>query len=192
MYSRDEYFKLTNNNPSRKFLIDFIEKYQTGNIYTEIGSWAGNDTTYLLSKWFTVYAIDGNELSKQYILEKISNECYEQFYFEKQSLSNLTLKESDVIYSAFTLPFCEKESFDSMMKNIIKNITIWWFFVWNFFWENDDWKNLSLLTEYRLKSYFKDFDILEITNREYDKWTARDTNSIKHWHEIIIIAKKLS
>lgn len=191
MHSRDEYFKNTNNQPPRKFLIDFIEKYQTGNVYTEIGSWAGNDTIYLLQKWFTVYAIDGNELSKKYILEKTWDNYNDQLFFKQQSLWNLTLKESDVIYSAYTLPFCEKALFDNMMKTIVDHIKVWGFFVWNFFWQNDEWKHLALFTEQEIKSYFVDFDILEFSNKEYDRWTAKNKDILKHWHEIIVVARKI-
>lgn len=38
MKSRETYFQTTKNNPPKQFLVDFLEKHQTGHIWTEIGS----------------------------------------------------------------------------------------------------------------------------------------------------------
>lgn len=191
MKSRDAYFQTTKNNPPKKFLVDFMTKYEIGKNWIEIGSWAGNDTLYLLEKWFTVHAIDGDVTSEKYIIEKIGNQYNNHFSFSQQMLWDLKLPPTDVVYSAYTLPFCKVDLFDSMMENIVNSIQIWWYFIGNFFWENDDWKHLALHTEKEIIQYFQKFEIIEISNQEYDKLPAINNSTPKHWHEITVIAKKI-
>ena len=66
------------------------------------------------------------------------------------------------------------------------------YFVGNFFGLNDSWslikEDITFLSKEQVLDLFKDFEIIEFKENEYDGKTG--VGKIKHWHTFDVIARK--
>ena len=115
----------------------------------------------------------------------------ENLKFELQEFENLKLNKADLIYSCFSLHFCNPDKFNNMMNEIINNIKSNGFFVGNFLGEEDGWygnHSMTFLSKEKVLDYFKDFEIKYYAEKKYMKNSVK--GDMKNWHVFEIIAMK--
>ena len=193
MKNSEEYYNKTKgNNPSgliRTFFFMNFDKELKGKTAIDLGAGAGNDAKYLLEKGFKVTCIDKEEKSKEITMSQITQN--ENLKFELQEFENLKLDKADLIYSCFSLHFCNPERFDSLIDEITKNIKSDGFFVGNFLGEEDGWygnDRMTFLSKKKLLDYFKEFEIKYYAEKKYIKDAV--IGGKKNWHVFEIIAMK--
>ena len=193
MKNSEEYYNKTKgNNPSgllRTFFYMNFDKELKGKTAIDLGAGAGNDAKFLLEKGFKVTCIDKEEKSKDIIMSQITQN--ENLKFELQEFENIKLHKADLIYSCFSLHFCNPEKFNDMMNEIINNINTNGFFVGNFLGEEDGWygnDKMTFLLKERALDYFKDFEIKYYAEKKYVKDAV--IGEKKNWHVFEIIAMK--
>lgn len=123
------------NKPSgllRGFFNMKLDKKLTEKIAIELGSGVGNDAKFLIDNGFSITCIDKEEKSKENIISKIG--MNDNLKFLLQDFENLKLHKANLIYSCFSLHFCNPNKFDTLMNEITKNITPSGFFVRKFSW----------------------------------------------------------
>ena len=162
MKNSEEYYNKTKgNNPSgllRTFFYMNFDKELKGKTAIDLGAGAGNDAKFLLEKGFKVTCIDKEEKSKDIIMSQITQN--ENLKFELQEFEKIKLHKADLIYSCFSLHFCNPEKFDNLMDEIMENVNLNGFFVGNFLGEEDGWygnDKMTFLSKERVLDYFKDF-----------------------------------
>lgn len=109
-----------------------LDKELTEKIAIELGSGVGNDAKFLIDNGFSVTCIDKEEKSKEAIMNKIG--MNDNFKFVLQDFENIKLQKASLIYSCFSLHFCNPNKFDVLMNEITKNIILNGFFVREFSW----------------------------------------------------------
>ena len=193
MKNSEEYYNKTKgNNPSgllKTFFFMNFDKELKGKTAIDLGAGAGNDAKFLLEKGFKVTCIDKEEKSKDIIMSQITQN--ENLKFELQEFENIKLHKADLIYSCFSLHFCNPEKFNDMMNEIINNINTNGFFVGNFLGEEDGWygnDKMTFLLKERALDYFKDFEIKYYAEKKYVKDAVIGRK--KNWHIFEIIAMK--
>ena len=193
MKNSEEYYNKTKgNNPSgllKSFFFMNFDKELNGKYAIDLGAGAGNDAKYLLEKGFKVTCIDKEERSKEITLSQITQN--ENLKFELQEFENLKLNKADLIYSCFSLHFCNPDKFNNMMNEIINNIKSNGFFVGNFLGEEDGWygnHSMTFLSKEKVLDYFKDFEIKYYAEKKYMKNSVK--GDMKNWHVFEIIAMK--
>ena len=193
MKNSEEYYNKTKGkNPSgllRTFFYMNFDKELKGKTAIDLGASAGNDAKYLLEKGFKVTCIDKEEKSKDIIMSQITQN--ENLKFELQEFENIKLHKADLIYSCFSLHFCNPEKFDNLMDEIIENVNLNGFFVGNFLGEEDGWygnDKMTFLSKERVLDYFKDFKIKYYAEKKYVKDAV--IGGKKNWHVFEIIAMK--
>ena len=193
MKNSEEYYNKTKgNNPSgliRTFFFMNFDKELNRKTAIDLGAGAGNDAKFLLEKGFKVTCIDKEEKSKDIIMSQITQN--ENLKFELQEFENIKLHKADLIYSCFSLHFCNPEKFNDMMNEIINNINTKGFFVGNFLGEEDGWygnDKMTFLLKERVLDYFKDFEIKYYAEKKYVKDAV--IGEKKNWHVFEIIAMK--
>lgn len=188
----ENFHNITKDIPPRKNVIDFINTYKLVGDAIDLGCGAGNDTVYLIKNNWNVLAIDGTN-SEMQIRNKLSNKEQEKLTFQVQNFENLKLKKVDLIIANNSLPFCNKEYFYKMWKEISFNIKSNGFFVGNFFGLNDEWNiggsQKTFLSKKSAIALFKDFEIIKFLEIEKDRPSALGV--MKHWHIFEIVAKKI-
>ena len=193
MKNSEEYYNKTKgNNPSgllKTFFFMNFDKELKGKTAIDLGAGAGNDAKFLLEKGFKVTCIDKEEKSKDIIMSQITQN--ENLKFELQEFEKIKLHKADLIYSCFSLHFCNPEKFNDMMNEIINNINTNGFFVGNFLGEEDGWygnDKMTFLLKERVLDYFKDFEIKYYAEKKYVKDAV--IGGKKNWHVFEIIAMK--
>ena len=193
MKNSEEYYNKTKGNKPSGLLKTFFfmnfDKELKGKTAIDLGAGAGNDAKYLLEKGFKVTCIDKEEKSKEIIMSQITQN--ENLKFVLQEFENLKLDKVDLIYSCFSLHFCNPEKFDSLMYEITENIKSNGFFVGNFLGEEDGWygnDTMTFLSKEKVLDYFKDFEIKYYAEKKYVKETV--IGDKKNWHVFEIMAMK--
>lgn len=193
MKNSEEYYNETKGNKPSGLLKTFFfmnfDKELKGKTAIELGTGAGNDAKYLLEKGFKVTCIDKEEKSKEITMSQITQN--ENLKFELQEFENLKLDKADLIYSCFSLHFCNPEKFDCLMDEITENVKSDGFFVGNFLGEEDGWygnHSMTFLSKEKVLDYFKDFEIKYYAEKKYMKNSVK--GDMKNWHVFEIIAMK--
>jgi len=184
--------KQTQNLQPRKLLLDTLRNFGdfTG-LAIDIGCGSGFDTLKLLQSGWKVVAIDANPnwfkiLKSRMSKENLSNVIFIQKYFE-----NIVLPCADLIYSAFSLPFCRPEAFDNFWNKIVNAISKNGRFAGNFFGDKDNWSHIGDMTfksDKQIYNLFKDFEI-EYYDEVHEKGQTI-LNKPREWHIFDVIAKK--
>lgn len=104
-----------------------LDKELTEKIAIELGSGVGNDAKFLIDNGFSITCIDKDAKSKEAIISK-------NLKFLLQDFENIKLHKASLIYSCFSLHFCNPNKFDVLMNEITKNIIPGRFFVRKFSW----------------------------------------------------------
>ena len=134
MKNATEYYQnsIQKNKPSSLLSKFFKLKYNekiNGNIAIDIGCGAGNDTIHLLNKGFKVTAIDKESQVQDILQARIKDNKNLEIIID--DFSNVQLHKADLMFANFSL-FFEKNNFNLLLENIIKNINKKGFFVGNF------------------------------------------------------------
>lgn len=186
------FHEITKNKPPRKNIIYFIERYHKYGNVIDLGCGSGSDTVFLIKNNWNVFAIDSSDV-EEIIRSKLSDEEQGKLKFEVQRFEKLKLSKCDLLISNNSLPFCKKEYFNKMWKEICLNINSNGYFVGNFFGIKDEWNTIDDKRTFHSKEevikLFKDFEILEIQEIEKNKPTAE--GKMKHWNTIEVIARKI-
>lgn len=122
------------NKPSGLLQGFFNMKYSEileGKDVIDLGAGTGNDAVYLLNKGFNVTCIDIEKKSKKYIENKINDKSKLKIIID--NFENVKFEKVNLIYSCFSLQFCNPQKFDDLMHKITKNIHRNGFFVRKFF-----------------------------------------------------------
>lgn len=127
-------------------------------------------------------------------MEKLNNEEKERFTFLNSSFEEIRdLPMCDLIVSNFAIPFCDPNYFEKLWEVICNSINSNGYFLGNFFGLEDEWKGKKKLMNFfdidKVKSLFKDFEIVEICEKKYDKKTGMGI--LKHWDVIEVFARKI-
>ena len=107
----------------------------------------------------------------------------------------MNIPQADLIYSAYGIPFCKKNSFDEFWKKIVNAIRAGGRFAGHLFGEQDGW--INFIGDITLKTKPEVYEMLECFNIEYFDELCEDRPSnnvkgIKRWHVFEIIARKKS
>lgn len=134
MKNIEQYYDNTQSNTPRYNVKYFVEKIQsTAKNAIELGCGAGNDTVYLLKNNWNVLAIDRENVEER-IVSRLNKEELKRFTFQEQEFENIKLESSNLIIANFSLPFCRKDKFAEMWKNINDSILPNRIFCRKFFW----------------------------------------------------------
>lgn len=193
MKDAQKYFENTKSNPPRPLTMKFIKMNIKPQKAVELGCGAGNDTVYLIKNGWNVTAVD-SENTENFILEKLDEDEIKRFKFSKQDFESLNLEENDLVLANYSIPFCNKNEFNTFWNKIVNSIKEDGYFVGNFFGTNDSWSKTKLdktfLSKEEVLELFRNkFEIVLFEEIENDKMTAN--GNMKHWHIFNVIAKKM-
>lgn len=108
------------------FNMKFAEMLE-GNEAIDLGAGCGNDALFLINKGFYVTCIDKEEKSRENIENKIENKDKLKIIID--DFENVELKKVNLIYSCFSLQFCNPKKIDDLMQRITKSVYKNGFFV---------------------------------------------------------------
>ena len=191
MRNIEVYYENTKNKLPNKNIQEFINMNTKTGKAIELGCGVGSDTVFLIKNNWEVLAID-RENTKKFILDNLNEEEKKRFKFKLGEFENLELEKNDLIVSNYALPFCKKDCFLQVWKNVTNSISKGGYFVGNFFGVNDSWNkvrnDMIFLNKEQVLNLFKSFDIVKF--EEIEKDGKSGLGKFKHWHIFEIIARK--
>ena len=154
----------------------------------DLGCGIGRDAIALAKEGWTVIAIDNCEEAAAFLQQNQSGATLKNIDFRCVSFDAIEWEKCSLVVAHYSLPFCPKEHFETVMECITAHILPNGLFSGVFFGHNDEWMDLVQNTVVELKIFFKDFDVLELTEKEFDMPAV--SGQMKHWHVFEVLARK--
>lgn len=177
-------------NPFLEKAFEIVEK-ENIEIKTayDIGCGPGNESNYIIEKGIQLNAFDYNKECLDLIEERFPNlKTSTKFKFVHTKIENIDWQPVDLIVSIKVLSFLKKDDFFKTLeklKNAVNNKGV---VVLNFFGEEDDWQELSLVTKDKIEEIFKEFNFLHF--EETVSKQSIVSGGFKKGHIIELIAQK--
>lgn len=194
--SWDEFNEYTKNNPPRSLCQEAVELVAIKNRALDVGAGALNDAKYLLSKGFSVLAIDFNP-SVIGIAATIDN--------PRLQAAVVNLEEYrpppntfDYINAMFVLPFVKTNTFNAVFDGLYGSLAQDGVMAFQLFGDQDEWanvpanerfhKNMTFLTKTQVDKLLADKNVIKCEETIKDDRLAN--GDIKSWHQFNIILIK--
>lgn len=194
--SWEQYFQKNKGRAVRPLYakaVKYLSNFQPKNSFAvDLGCGAGIETLDLLTRGWSVIAIDGEPSSISAVRELAGAPLSKSLRTICTRFEDLNvIPPSEFIYSYHSLPFCQPDQFDKLWKLISEAIVPNGIFAGSFFGMNDEWVKAGRTTgvsREKLELYLSQFDLLH--REEFDQVGNTALSGPKHWHFIDVLAKK--
>lgn len=173
-----------------KMTPNYLAVYIANNLEFEsvvdLGCGSGNETVYFVRKGKKVTAVDST-LNEEYILDRLKKSEKENVTLVEKPFEELELPKCDAVFSSFSLPFCSREKFSGLWREIEEVLPKGGIVAGNLFGERcffKDSRDVNIHTESQVKELLKGYDIVKWKEQEYDREDG------KHWHYYDFVAIK--
>jgi len=187
-----EFIKRTLDIPPRWYLRKALELFSDFSGHAvDLGCGSGIDTIRLIECGWTVTAIDSTPDGFSNILSRLPEGKRGNVELIEASFEDVELPETDLMYSAFSVPFCKPEYFGTFWDKIVKSIKPGGRFAGNLFGEKDEWTYMAdatFITKERFDSLFEGFEI-EHFREQYSEGPSVLVPT-KLWHLFDVVARK--
>jgi SAM-dependent methyltransferase len=157
----------------------------------DLGCGDGTETLALIEQGWRVLAIDRDPEAIRLVESKIPAEKRGQLQTQNVSFEQARLVAANLVYAGLSLPFCARQHFDAVWRNLTESIRPGGRFAGHFFGDRDTWAaepGMTCLTRQAVASLFDQFEIERFDESEDDRPTA--LGDPKHWHVFEVIARK--
>jgi tellurite methyltransferase len=194
----EQYFETNKGRPVRKLYAQAIKHVVVNQTSTpgsdmaiDIGCGAGNEAVDLLSRGWTVTALDKELSAIQATKDLAASTCTENLHMMHLSIEQLSaLPRANFVHSFHTLQLCKPREFDRVWQMIVSAINSGGIFAGTFFGLQDDWVQtgdaIGLGID-ELRTRFIEFDVLKM--QEIDRIGPVHLGQ-KHWNYIEVIGQK--
>lgn len=166
-----------------------------GKIALDLGAGGGRDSKALLTRGWSVDAVDHDADSIELMLP-LENEFPNRLSLRLESFETLTLEPNryDLINASYSLPFCRPSSFPALWARIIAALKPGGLVSCEWFGENDSWRTGPQGSEMTFLSRSAAGDLLRplklelFDEKEFDGPTFAGVG--KHWHLFVVVARK--
>jgi len=158
----------------------------------DLGCGSGRDTLELLKHGWEVTAIDESEEAIRLLESKLPSEARSRVRLQNDRFENLRLERAfDLVYSAWSLPFCRPESWDGLWRSVVGAVAVGGVVGAHFFGPRDGFarEHRGRMTFHALdevRELFTGFTLLHL--REDERVMPAKTGEEKHWHVMTVIA----
>ena len=188
-----EFIRLTLDTPHRWYLKKAFELFgDFKGFAVDLGCGSGLDTIALAKSGWSVCAVDSTPDGFENIFSKLSPQERVLVKCVQASFEDFEIPETDLIYSAFSVPFCRPEAFDLFWSKIVAAIKPGGRFIGNLFGVKDEWNYMSdvtFITKERFDELFRGFEI-EHFREQYSEGPSVLVPK-KLWHMFDVAARKL-
>ena len=189
----EEYYEKIQGRKPRPLLIDVLEKYPTGESLhaIDLGCGDGTETVVLLSRGWTVLAVDGTPAAIKHLMEKVPKDAHVRLKTQAAKFEDVTLPQTDLIHASLSLPFCHPSHFPALWEKITSAVNPGGRFAGQFFGVNDSWADdpdMTFHTEEGVCAMLEQFEIEHFLEQDED---GEATSGPKHWHVFTVIARKI-
>jgi tellurite methyltransferase len=191
-YNWDEYYQKIQGREPRQFLLDVLVKYPSGETLhaIDLGCGDGTETAFLLSRGWSVLAVDGAGAGIKRLLDKVPQEAQDRMQTMVAKFEEVTLPPADLIHASYSIPFCHPGQFPVLWGKIRNALNPGGRFAGQFFGVHDSWANepdMTFHTEEQVRAMLEGLEIEYSHEMDEDGEAA---SGPKHWHVFTVIARK--
>jgi len=189
----EHYYKKMDGREPRQLLLDALEKFPKGEHFhaVDLGCGDGTETAVLLSRGWQVLAIDAEEAGIKRLMNKVPEESLPRLQTQVAVFEELVLPPTDLVHASDSLPFCHPRHFPAMWEKIRNAIKLGGRIAVNFFGVRDSWANETDKTFHTVEQVREMVEGFEIEYFHEQDENGEATIGPKHWHRIMVIAKKV-
>lgn len=184
----EEYFDACLTKPLHPLYRE-LDKYlpPSGHAY-ELGCGVGHGAMHLLSKGFSVTAVDINPTALMALERRLPEGAPVELV--RSSIEELEMKPCDVVVAGFALFFLAPDDLRSFWSRLQSALKPGGLFMGDFLGERDQWaaEGFTSLTGQQVEGMLSQFDLLHFEEVERDGFTVQGTP--KHWHVFHVIARR--
>ncbi|MBU2864744.1 class I SAM-dependent methyltransferase [Reinekea forsetii] len=179
------------HHPRTEKALGFLEN-QAG-LAIDCGCGTGADAYFLANQGLEVIAFDYMEESIELCRERFADTP--NVKLTQSSFETFSFPSSDLVVANASLFFADPMNFDQTWQKIENCLLPGGVFSGDFMGPNDSWADGKFaltcpLTKAEVLALFKQFEVLEFSERDETGQTVAGIQ--KHWHTYSVIAKKLS
>lgn len=133
MSNIQKYYENTENALPNQIVKKFLDMRIKPGIAVDLGCGAGRDTVYLIKNGWNVLSIDREDTS-DIIVNKLDSEEKNKFNFRCQSFEDIKIEKNNLMVANFSIPFCDKSSFNDFWNEVVSSILEERLFYRKFLW----------------------------------------------------------
>jgi len=188
----EEYYEKIQGRKPRQLLLDVLEKYPMGESLhaIDLGCGDGTETAWLLSRGWSVLAVDGTHAAIKRLMGKVPQDVQVRLQTQVAKFEDVTLPQTDLIHASLSIPFCHPSQFPALWEKITNALNPGGRFAGQFFGVNDSWadeSDMTFHTEEQVHTMLGKFEIEYFHEPDED---GEATSGPKHWHVFTVIARK--
>jgi len=192
------YYDDTKSTAIRPDLLQAIELVKEPKIAVDCGCGAGSNIENLATHGFTVYGYDIEDESIIRCKERFNNNS--KIILSQDSFSTFDYPRASLVLADASLFFCPESEFDFVWHKIYDCLFAGGIFCGSFLGPHDTmaspsyskesfWPNSLVFHENKVKSLFKNYEMLSFTEH---KLSGKTTQGVPHdWHIFSVVAKKI-
>jgi SAM-dependent methyltransferase len=186
------FYSITKHHPHWELLERAASLFSQPGHALDLGCGAGRDTRFLLSRGWSVTAVD-REAEAVALLAQLPGERLRvmQSSFEDFDYGH---EVYDLVSAQFALPFNPRTSFNDVVVRIKDSLKPGGIFTGQFFGIRDQWNvpdtSMTFLTRAQVDGLLSDMRVIELREEEHMGKTAN--GEAKYWHVFHIIAQKVA
>ena len=189
----EHYYKLMDGREPRQLLLDALEKFPKDKTFhaIDLGCGDGTETAAILSRGWSVLAIDAEEAGIKRLVNKVPEESLSRLQTQVAVFEEIVLPPTDLVHASYSLPFCNPSHFPAMWEKIRNAVKMGGRIAVNFFGINDSWANetdKTFHTEDQVRALVADLEIEYFHEMDED---GEATIGPKHWHVFTVIGRKV-
>ena len=189
----ENFYNRTRGREPRQLLLDALERFpeQTSLHAIDLGCGDGTETALLLSRGWSVLAIDGEISAIRRLIERVPEDQLVRLQTRVEKFEEVTLPPTDLVHASLSLPFCHPDHFPAVWDKVVTAVRPGGRFAGQFFGPRDSWaneKDMTFHTEEHVRGLFDSFEIEFFHERDEDGPVSSGT---KHWHIFTVIARKI-
>ena len=190
------YYRWSAGRPPRELLLRALdhvtweERSGHGSTAIDLGCGAGNDTLELLRRGWQVLAIDQQPSALRFLQRRVPSRWRSRLTLLAAPMEGLSLPRADLIYAAFSLPFCAPDRFGALWKAVRRALAPGGHFSGQLFGDRDEWCGNRPLTFHSLRqmrALTKGYRVELFREIEEE---GRSFEGPKHWHYFEVVLEK--
>jgi SAM-dependent methyltransferase len=161
-------------------------------VAVDLGCGDGAETLELLTRGWTVLAVDGSPEGIARLRESVSPADRARLTIRVAPFANVSLPPADLVYAGLSLPFCEPGDFGRVWTAITSSLRPNGLFVGHLFGPHDSWAGkpgMTFHTREDVESLLAELEIEQLREQDED---GEAVGGPKHWHVFHVIARKRS
>lgn len=159
-------------------------------VAVDLGCGDGKETLELLSRGWTVLAVDGAPGGIARLLDSVPPAEAKRLSTTVAPFAEIEVPAADLVYAGLSLPFCDPDDFGLLWSRVVTALRPGGLFAGHFFGPRDTWFGTPDMTFHspdEVEDLFTGFEVVSLREQDEDGFAA---SGPKRWHVFHVIARK--